>query len=120
MLVERVPAQGEQAAVYYGKLHTIDYLSSTVPPPLEDILVTGASGYAAHSMSGFTINRLNTGGDSVWRDYMIWGRERLNVFYRALARHGRPRRMRSRRLSQPQTVSNGARTGTAHAETVNV
>ena len=46
LLVERVPAQGEQAVVYYGKLHTLDYLSSTVPPPLEDILVTGASGYA--------------------------------------------------------------------------
>ena len=120
LLVERVPAQGEQAVVYYGTLHTIDYLSSTVPPPLEDILVTGASGYAAHSMSGFTINRLNTGGDSVWRDYMIWGRERLNVFYRALARHGRPRRMRSRRLSQPQPAPNGTLAGTAHAETVNV
>ena len=31
LLVERVPAQGEQAVVYYGKLHTLDYLSSTVP-----------------------------------------------------------------------------------------
>ena len=120
LLVERVPAQGEQAVVYYGKLHTLDYLSSTVPQPLEDILVTGALGYAAHSMSGFTINRLNTGGGSVWRDYMIWGRERLNVFYRALARHGHPRRMKSHRLSQPQAAPNGARSGAAQAETVNV
>ena len=120
LLVERVPAEDEQAEVYYGKLHTLDYVSSTVPQPLEDILVTGALGYAAHSMSGFTINRLNTGGDSVWRDYMTWGRERLNVFYRALARHGRPRRMKSRRLSQPQSVPKGARSGAAQAEIVNV
>ncbi len=120
LLVERAPAQGEQAVIYYGKLHTIDYVSSTVPVHLEDILVTGASGYAAQSMSGFTINRLNAGGDSVWRDYMIWGRERLNVFHRALARHGRPGRMKSRRLNRPLAASNGALSRASRAETVKV
>lgn len=101
LLTERIPREGEEAAVYYGKLHTLDYRTSTVPEVLEDVLVAGASGYAALSMSGFSINRLNTGGDDVWRSYMAWGRERLNVFHRALARHGRSGRLRSRQLRRP-------------------
>lgn len=108
LLTDRTPVEGEEAVVYYGKLHTLNYTGSTVPEALEDILVTGASGYAALSMSGFTINRLNTGGDAVWRDFMVWGRERLNVFHRALARHGRGGRLRSRQLGGP-TVSAGSR-----------
>ena len=107
LLTERTPREGEEATVYYGKLHTLDYTGSTVPEALEDVLVAGASGYAALSMSGFTINRLNTGGDAVWRDYMVWGRERLNVFHRALARHGRSGRLRSRQLRRP-TVGAGS------------
>ena len=101
LLTDRVPGEGEQASVYYGKLHTLDYTASTVPEALEDVLVAGASGYAALSMSGFTINRLNAGGDSVWRDFMTWGRERLSVFHRALARHGPRGRLRARQLRRP-------------------
>lgn len=105
LLTDRVPGQGEQALVYYGKLHTLDYVTSTVPAAMEDVLVTGASGYAAFSLSGFTINRLNTGGDAVWRDYMTWGRERLNAFHRALARFGHGGRLKSRRLGPPLTAA---------------
>ena len=101
LLTERAPGEGEEALVYYGKLHTLDYSGSTIPEALEDVLVAGASGYAALSMSGFTINRLNTGGDAVWRDYMAWGRERLNAFHRALARHGYGGRLRARQLRRP-------------------
>lgn len=101
LLTDRTPGEGEEAAVYYGRLHTLDYSGSTVPEALEDVLVAGASGYAALSMSGFTINRLNTGGEAVWQSYMVWGRERLNVFHRALARHGRNGRLRSRQLRRP-------------------
>ena len=101
LLTERTPGGGEEAAVYYGKLHTLDYTGSTVPEALEDVLVAGASGYAALSMSGFTINRLNTGGDAVWRDYMVWGRERLNVFLRVLSRYGRSGSLRARQLRRP-------------------
>lgn len=101
LLTEQVPSKGEEATVYYGKLHTLDYSGSTVPEALEDVLVAGASGYAAFSMSGFTINRLNAGGDAVWRDYMVWGREQLNVFHRVLARHGRSGRLRARQLRRP-------------------
>lgn len=101
LLTERAPGEGEEAVVYYGNLHTLDYTNSTVPEALEDVLVAGAAGYAALSMSGFTINRLNTGGDAVWRDYMAWGRERLSVFHRALARHGHSGRLRARQLRRP-------------------
>ncbi len=105
LLTEQTPSEGEEAAVYYGKLHTLNYTSSTVPEALEDVLVAGASGYAALSMSGFTINRINAGGDAVWRDYMAWGRERLNVFHRALARHGRGGRLRARQLRRAMVAA---------------
>jgi hypothetical protein len=101
LLVDRAPSGAEPVRVYYGRLHTLDATSSTLPPPLEDAVATGAAAYAALAWAQFAANRVNAGGDDVWRRYVVWGQERLARFSEALARHGRRASVRSRRLYLP-------------------
>ena len=101
LLVEAVPAGGENVNVYWTKLQTIDATSSTVPARFEDVIADGAGGYAALEWASFSTNRINAGGREVWREYLAWGQERLATFQRALARHGRRNAVRARRLYTP-------------------
>ena len=101
MLIESTPSVGEDVSVYYTTLHTLDVSSSTIPPRFEDVIAGAAGGYAAVEWSSFATNRVNVGGQDVWRDYLTWGRERLADFQRALATHGRRNAVRVRRLYPP-------------------
>lgn len=101
LLVDSAPASAADVKVYYTKLHTIDATSSTVPARFEDIIATGAAGYAAVEWASFSTNRVNVGGQDVWRDYLTWGQDRLAAFQRALAKHGRANAVRVRRLYTP-------------------
>lgn len=101
MLIDGTPSGGEDVSVYYTTLHTLDVSSSTIPPRFEDVIAGAAGGYAAVEWSSFATNRVNVGGQDVWRDYMAWGRERLADFQRALAKHGRRNAVRVRRLYSP-------------------
>lgn len=101
LLVDSPPLSAEDVYVYYGSLHTLDATSSTIPQALEDVVATGAAAYAALEWASFATNRVNVGGDETWRDYLIWGQERLAAFARALAEHGRKGALRARRLYTP-------------------
>lgn len=101
LLVDAAPAAADSVNVYYTKLHTIDGSSATVPAQFEDVIATGAGGYAAVEWASFATNRVNVGGQDVWREYLAWGQERLSEFQRALARHGRRNAVRTRRLYAP-------------------
>ncbi len=98
LLIDAVPASGATVAVYYGKMHTVDATSSTLPPALEEVAVTGAAAYAALAWASFAINRVNAGGADTWRSLYTWGQERLAAFGRALARHSKRNTVRVRRL----------------------
>ena len=98
LLVEDVPDGGESVYVYYGKLHTLDVSSSTIPSPLEDLVAIGSDGYAALEWSSFATNRVNVGGMEVWRQFQAWGQERLDSFLKGLANHSHQNRVRSRHL----------------------
>jgi hypothetical protein len=101
MLIDGAPAGAEAVTVYYTKLHLIDATSSTVPARFEDVIATGAAGHAAVEWASFATNRVNAGGQDVWRDYLAWGQDRLAEFQRALAKHGRRNAVRARRLYAP-------------------
>lgn len=96
------PGGGEAVTVHYSKLHTLDARGSTLPTALEDLVATGAGGYAALEWASFAVNRVNVGGADTWRHYHVWAQERLAEFARALARHGRARRARSGVLASPR------------------
>ena len=77
LLIDWLPADGENVYIYYAKLHTLDTDSSTVPTKLEDLVATGAAAYAAIEWASFATNRINVGGGETWRDYLTWGQDRL-------------------------------------------
>jgi len=53
---------GANCYVYYGVLHTLDADGSTIPTEYEDLVTTGACGYAAIEQAAFSIIRVNVGG----------------------------------------------------------
>lgn len=89
---------GSNCNVYYGKLHTIDAVSSTIPSKYEDLVVTGACGYAAISQAALSINKVNIGGTMTPTEYRAWGNERLKIFKDGLKRLGRRDRIRTQQL----------------------
>lgn len=101
LLVDRTPGEGEEVNVYYGKIHTLDGDTSTIPPALEELVAVGAEGYAAVEWASFATNRVNLGGDRTWRSYLTWGQDRLSTFMKGLARHGRRNAVRPSRLYTP-------------------
>ena len=85
---------GSNAYIYYGKLHTLDATTSTIPPRHEDLVATGACGYAAVSWAAYSINRVNVGGAMTPAEFLTWGKERLKTFSDILERLGRRQRIR--------------------------
>jgi len=92
------PPKGERARLRYLARHTLDDVDSTLPEALEEVLATGAAGYAAIASAASAIDRLNAGEDVAER-FRAWGEARLRSFRAQLRDHGRPRPVRSGRLS---------------------
>lgn len=107
--VDAAPSAGDEATIRYSAAHTLDGDGTTVPEVLLDLVATGAAAYAAIEWASYATNRINVGGDDVWRRYLAWGQDRLASFSRALAKHGRERRLKSRRLYVATAVGLGRR-----------
>ena len=89
---------GSNCRIYYGTLHILDTQGSTVPVKYEDLVATGACGYAAVEWAAYAINRVNVGGANVSKEFRLWGSEKLAAFQEALSRLGRRQRVRVQRL----------------------
>ena len=100
LLGDEVP-DGSNANIYYGKLHTLDVSTSTIPAMYEGLIAQGACGYAAVEWAVYAVNRVNVGGMPAPDDFMNWGREKLSQFRRELKRLGRKNRARVRSLYKP-------------------
>jgi len=100
LLADEVP-DGGNAYIYYGKLHTLDAESSTIPAIYEDLIATGATGYAAIEWAAFAVNRVNVGGGQTPADFLGWGQARLDYFRQELKRLGRRQRARINQLYRP-------------------
>jgi hypothetical protein len=100
LLGDEVP-DGSNADIYYGKLHALDATSSTIPAMYEDLIAAGAGGYAAIEWAIYAVNQVNVGGPLTPRDFLAWGREKLNYFKAELKRLGRKNRVRIRSLYKP-------------------
>jgi len=100
LLGDEVP-DGSNAYIYYGKLHTLDASTSTIPVHLEDLVAAGAEGYAAVEWAVYATNRVNVGGGMTSGEFLTWGREKLVFFRHELKRLGRKNRIRVRQLYRP-------------------
>ena len=95
------PPDGGDATVDYTASHTLDDSGSTLPGRFEDLLVMGASAYAALEQSIATIDGLNTGGPAVPDQFAASARARLTAFGQLLRQYGRANRVTARRLVTP-------------------
>jgi len=93
VLGDEIP-DGSNAYIYYGKLHTLDASSSTVPQQFEDLIAVGAEGYAAMEWAAYATNRVNVGGSETPEEFLGWGRDKLRYFKDELRRLGRRNRVR--------------------------
>ncbi len=101
LLVDQAPSAGEEVRVYYGRVHTLDATTSTIPPQLEDLVAMGAEGYAALEWASYATNRVNSGGPEVWHQYLTWGQEQLARFHQRLAQLSKRASLRALRLYSP-------------------
>jgi hypothetical protein len=100
LLGEEVP-DGSDANIYYGKLHTLDGSGSTITARYEDLIVTGACGYAAVEWGIYAVNRVNVGGADIPAELLEWGNGRLRIFRQEIKRLGRKNRVRMSFLYRP-------------------
>lgn len=91
---------GSNCYIYYGTLHTLG-VSSTIPPQYEDLVATGAGGYAAIQMSIYSTDRVSVGGGITPREFRLWGNQKLSTFRDELKRLGRRQRIRTQQLYKP-------------------
>jgi hypothetical protein len=91
---------GSNCYVYYGILHTLFAEGTTIPTKHENLIATGAEGYAAVEWASYAINRVSVGGTATPKEFLAWGNDRLKQFISELKRLGRKNRLRIRQLYQ--------------------
>ena len=102
-LLDDIIPDGSDCRIYYGKIHTLNAGSSTIPAQYEDLVATGAAGYAALEWAVYAVNRINTGGRQSPDSFLTWGKANLALFKAELKRLGRRNRARIRTLYQPSS-----------------
>ncbi len=102
LLGDDVP-DGSNCYIYYGKLHTLDAETSTIPSRFEDLIAIGAAGYAMVEWAAFAINQVNLGGTETPALFSTQGQQKISHFRRELKRLGRKGRVRQNRLYTPAT-----------------
>jgi hypothetical protein len=91
---------GAEAKLYYLAMQELDEDGSTLTAAQVDILVTGASAYAAQERGSATTEALNLDARAAER-YAAWSRARLTAFRQLLHTYGRKNRLRGRRMYVP-------------------
>ncbi len=89
---------GSNCYIYWGKLHTLDAQTSTIPSQYEDLVALGAAAYAIIAHSQYSTERINPGGRDTDRDYSFWGRDRLRQFQQELKRIAKSRKLKVSRF----------------------
>jgi hypothetical protein len=100
LLMDAAP-DGSDCCVYYGRLHSMDGSSSTIPARHEDLVAGGAEGYAAAEWAQYAINKVNVGGTGTPQELLNWGDRKLAFFRSELKRLGRRGKLRPSELYTP-------------------
>jgi len=99
-LTGSVEGNGEECYIYWGKVHTLDGVGSTIPSYLEDVLALGAAAYAVLAQTQYRTDTAGFGGDRADTDYQSWGNAMLKEFKSQLRRFGKTRKLKVGQLYQ--------------------
>ena len=75
---------GDNARIRWGKQHTVDASSSTIPLEYDEVIVLGTTGYLATSASVYTVDRATIAGRHATINFGKWGKERLDRYEQQL------------------------------------
>jgi hypothetical protein len=92
-LVGDAEGDGANCYIYWGKIHTLDATTCTLPAYLEDILALGAAAYAVLAQTQYRTDTAGFGGEQADRDYQTWGNAMLKEFKSQLKRFGKDRKL---------------------------
>lgn len=102
LLGDTIPSTtGEDVYVYWHGPHTLSTSATTVPTWCDDLVALGAAALAAIEWASYATNRVNTGGDATWKQYLDWGNTNLAHFRSEIRRLGRRGSLRSATLYTP-------------------
>jgi len=93
-LIGDVEGDGANCYIYWGKVHTLDVSTSTIPTYLDDVLALGAAAYAVLSHTQYRTDTAGFGGERADTDYQSWGTVMLKEFKSQLKRFGRGRKLK--------------------------
>ena len=93
-LIGDTEGDGTNAYIYWGKVHTLDVSTSTIPTYLDDVLALGAAAYAVLSHTQYRTDTAGFGGERADTDYQSWGTVMLKEFKAQLKRFGRGRKLK--------------------------
>ena len=93
-LIGDVEGDGANCYIYWGKVHTLDVSTSTIPTYLDDVLALGAAAYAVLSHTQYRTDTAGFGGERADTDYQSWGTVMLKEFKAQLKRFGRGRKLK--------------------------
>ncbi|MDP2718267.1 MAG: hypothetical protein Q8P44_00320 [Dehalococcoidia bacterium] len=85
-MLGRETGDGNNAYVYYGKMHLVAATTWTVAVPHEKIIALGATAYALLQAGGYSVNRANVGGGYTPVNFLTWGKEKMARFEKELKR----------------------------------
>jgi hypothetical protein len=97
-LIGDVEGDATNCYIYWGKVHTLDASTSTIPGHLEDVLALGAAAYAVLVQAQYRSDVAGIGGDRADTDYQSWGSTMLEEFKSQLKRFGRGRKLKQSTL----------------------
>ena len=75
-----IQGDGNDCNIYWSSPHSLTAEASTIPTHLENLVALGATAYAALSISQYSTDKANYGGENVDRDYLYWAKGRLMDF----------------------------------------
>jgi len=93
-LIGDAQGNGANCYIYWGKVHTLDGSTSTIPSYLEDVLALGAAAYAVLAQTQYRTDTAGFGGERADTDYQSWGTVMLKEFKAQLKRFGRGRKLK--------------------------
>jgi len=97
LLVDECPAATNNVYVFWLKEHSIA-TNTTVPTRHTALIALGATAYALLEWANYAPNRINVGGEDVWKDYLTWGQDAMKRFIAELAKIDYRRKLRIRQI----------------------
>ncbi len=93
-----VEGDGSDARIRWLKRHELTVAATTIPEEHQELIILGATGYLAMSISVHTVDRATISGERATVNYRDWGKERLQRYEARLKAIAWSRRIRTAEL----------------------